>query len=86
MKKITKHCKVKDLVGKMFSHNEIISLWVNITPESDERIWRGEAWRIPEEYKNVVVKRIFSVIPETIWEAGTINILLADKAKCKSGR
>ncbi len=74
-------CKVQDLIDTIFSHNEIIALWVNATPDSKKLIWRGEAWRLPEEHKNKTVDRIFGVIPEFTPQSDTINILLAACSK-----
>lgn len=70
-------CKVGDLPDRIFSHNSIIALWVEIPKEHySQRLWRGMAWNIPEEYKELQFKRIFGSVPENIYEGDTINILV----------
>ena len=70
-------CKAGDLPDKLFSHNSIIAIWVEIPKEHcSQRLWRGMAWDIPEKYKEMPFKRIFGSIPESIYEADTINILV----------
>lgn len=69
-------CKVEDVVDKLFSHNEIISLWQEVKEETTyhKRIWYGMAWDIPEELKNCKFVKIFGTIPESIVHADIINI------------
>lgn len=70
-------CKVADLPDRIFSHNSIIAIWVEIPEEHcSQRLWRGMAWDIPEKYREMQFKRIFGNIPESIYEADTINVLV----------
>lgn len=70
-------CKVGDLPDRIFSHNAIISIWVDVPEEHyAQRLWRGMAWDIPEEYKEMPFKEIFGSIPESLCEADTINVLV----------
>ena len=69
--------KIKDWIDNIFSHNEIIALWETLYDDDlsyHSLIWRGEAWRLPEEYKSYEAINIFGTIPETIIKADTINI------------
>ena len=71
-----KQVSVNDVVDKLFSHNEIISLWREVKDEVSyhKRIWYGMAWDIPEELKNCKFVKIFGTIPESIVHADIINI------------
>ena len=70
-------CKVSDVIDKIFSHNQIVSLWYDATPEHPHyRIWKGMAWDIPEVYKACQFVDIFGTIPMTITEADTLNICI----------
>lgn len=74
-----KQVSVNDVVDKLFSHNEIISLWRKVKDEVSyrKRIWYGMAWDIPEELKNCKFVKIFGTIPESIAHADIINIEVA---------
>ena len=74
-----KQVSVNDVVDKLFSHNEIISLWRKVKDEVSyhKRIWYGMAWDIPEELKNCKFVKIFGTIPESIDHADIINIEVA---------
>jgi hypothetical protein len=76
-------CKVGDTVDKLFSHNEIIALWYDKPNDRDGSyfLWRGEAWRLPENYKPLRLLRFFGTVPERISEADTINILVTPYVK-----
>lgn len=67
---------ITDVVDKLFSHNEFISLWIeeknDITFHT--KIWSGMAWDIPDEFKSYKFVRIFGTVPESIVQADTINI------------
>ena len=67
---------VNDMVDKLFSHNELISLWRVVKEETSyrKRIWYGMAWDIPKELKNCKFVKIFGTIPESIAHADIINI------------
>lgn len=76
---------VNDAVDKLFSHNELISLW---TEEKEEisyhkRIWYGMAWDIPNELKKCKFVKIFGTIPQSIVHADLINIevVLSEEAE-----
>ena len=70
---------VNEAVDKLFSHNEIISLWREIKEETSyhELVWNGMAWDIPDELKNCKFVKIFGIIPESIIQADIINIEIA---------
>lgn len=74
-----KQVSVNDVVDKLFSHNEIISLWRKVKDEVSyrKRIWYGMVWDIPEELKNCKFVKIFGTIPESIAHADIINIEVA---------
>ena len=64
-------CKVGDLPDRVFSHNSIIAIWIDIPNEHySQRVWRGMAWDIPKQYSEMKFKKIFGTI------ADTINILV----------
>ena len=71
-------CKVGDVVDKLFSHNEIISLWVEVKEEIifKRLIWNGMAWNIPENLKQCNFEKIFGTIPQQITQADVINIVI----------
>lgn len=68
---------IESTVDKLFSHNEIISLWRKVKENGvscSKRIWYGMAWDIPEELKKCTFVKIFGTIPESIVHADIINI------------
>lgn len=67
---------VSDVVDKLFSHNETISLWREVKEETTyhKRIWYGMAWDIPDGLKECTFVKIFGTIPESIVHADIINI------------
>lgn len=67
--------KIIQLVDTVISHNEIIAIWCVETKQTSKLLWRGQAWKMPDEYKGLRFVRIFGAIPEKITEADTINIL-----------
>ena len=70
-------CKVGDLPDRVFSHNSIIAIWIDIPNEHySQRLWRGMAWDIPKQYSEMKFKKIFGTIAENISESDTINILV----------
>ena len=71
-------CKVGEAIDTLFSHNEIISLWYNMPNDKDHSflLWKGEAWNLPEKYKEQRVIKFKGIIPETISEADTLNMLI----------
>lgn len=69
-------CDIEDIIDKLFSHNERVSLWVNVKEEITyhQLIWSGMAWDIPEIFKSCYFVKIFGTIPEKITQADIINI------------
>lgn len=71
--------EIKSAIDTMFSHNEIIALWYE--SKTDDRgyrlIYRGEAWATPDEYLCLEMIKFFGCIPEHIYEADVINILVS---------
>lgn len=70
-------CKVKDLIDKVISHNEIVAIWErrkNKEGRYSVLLWRGMAWDIPKEYLDRTFLKIFGTVPESITEADTVNI------------
>lgn len=81
-----KQVSVNDVVDKLFSHNEIISLWREAKENGvscHKRIWYGMAWDIPEELKNCKFVKIFGTIPQSIVHADIINIEIALSAEAE---
>lgn len=79
-------CKIQDLVDVLIDHNEVIALWVDKDPWGEDdsnryyyKVWKGMAWNIPEHLKNSNVIKIFGCVPEEIFEADAINILIETK-------
>lgn len=70
-------CTVQSLVDVLFSHNELIALWVE-EPDGlhSKRIWKGEAWKLSEPHSQYDFVRIFGLIPDSITTADYINILV----------
>lgn len=69
-------CKVGYSVDKLFSHNEVIALWYDKPGDKDHSylLWRGEAWRLPDKYKDQRILKFKGIIPERISEADTLNL------------
>ena len=68
---------IENAVDKLFSHNEIISLWIRSKENGvsfRKRIWCGMAWNIPKELKSCKFVKIFGIIPESIVHADIVNI------------
>lgn len=67
---------VNDVVDKLFSHNELISLWREVKEDTTyhKRIWYGMAWDVPSELKGCKFVKVFGTIPESIAHADIINI------------
>ena len=78
--------RVKHLIDKIISHNEIIAIWETRSDAENGvyhyQLWRGMAWDLsnkrPDLYKSKFVK-IFGTIPESIIEADTINIEISNE-------
>ena len=69
--------KVRDIIGPIISHNEIVSIWEVVYEEANsyhQQLWHGMAHQIPKEYLIRPFSRIFGTIPESISKADTINI------------
>lgn len=69
-------CKIVDVVDVLFSHNEILALWVATKeePKGYLLVWSGMAWNIPENLKSYAFVKIFGCIPDNIMKADNINI------------
>lgn len=69
-------CDVEDIIDKLFSHNERVSLWVSVKEKITyhQLIYSGMAWDIPEVFKSCYFVKIFGTIPEKITQADIINI------------
>jgi len=79
--------KLKHAIDNLFSHNEIVALWIQTTEGSKYCFWRGMAWKLPQKYINCKISKIFGTVPLSITEADTINILVKHKPiepKCKN--
>lgn len=69
-------CKVGNIIDTIISHNAVVAIWVDEDNHTSKRLWQGMGWAIPQEYKKLTFKRIFGAVPESIYEADTINILV----------
>lgn len=69
-------CKVKDLVDKIFSHNDIIGIWIkdDKDPHYTDLYWKGEAWKLPEVFGNLEFIAISGYVVDDITDSDTINI------------
>lgn len=77
-------CKLEYMIDDIFSHNEIVALWVNEPGKHLHlRVWRGMAWDIPKALKECEFVNIFGVVPETIDKADTINICIKLSAEAE---
>lgn len=74
---------VKSLVDLIFSHNEIVAIWEKEDSHHDKLVWKGMGWEIPIQYEKAMVDRIFGCIPESIFDADTINIRLKSNEEDK---
>ncbi|MBP3342290.1 MAG: hypothetical protein J6K99_07170 [Peptococcaceae bacterium] len=70
-----------DAIGNIFSHNEIIAIWEKEDEHHDVIVWRGMAWQLPDEYKNIEKWQIVGVIADKITESDQINININDAVK-----
>lgn len=71
-------CRVGDMVDVLFSHNAVVHLWCVDPAEEDysTSLWRGMAWDIPQKYKEMKFEKFFGTVPEHLYEADAINILV----------
>lgn len=72
--------KLKDAVDVIFSHNEVLELWVpdKEDPHYSNLICRCMAHAIPEEYVDSENWKIFGTAKENPWNNDSINIRLYD--------
>lgn len=73
---ITWPMKIVDATDLLFSHNSSIALWYNSSSEGRVRIWFGEAWTLPDEYKELSILKFFGTVAEEIWTSDFINIIV----------
>lgn len=81
-------CKVGDMVDTVFSHNESIALWEEHKDEEGRPaylIWAGMAHELQERYREAECIRIFGLIPESVWYADRLNILVKVAALAEKG-
>lgn len=60
----------------LFSHNETVALWYSSPNDGTVRLWRGEAWAIPDEYNDLFIMKFFGAVADNIWESNAINIIV----------
>lgn len=70
---------IRNAIDTIFSHNEIIAIWKTGVDHYYYLLWRGEAWRIPDKYKNVTEWKIFGTVAESIYTSDTINIAISER-------
>lgn len=70
--------KLVDAIDNVFSHNEVLSIWMKVDEHDSTLMWGGMAWDLPEQYKLVDKWRIFGLIPDSIMYADAINIRILD--------
>lgn len=78
--------QVIDAVDNLFSHNEVIALWVEDFENTGghKLIWKGMAWALPDEFKHYILNKFLGIIPESISEADTLNIeVIAASEPCE---
>ena len=68
--------KIKDSIDLLFSHNDIIALWYSSSNEGLVRIWRGEAWSLPDEYNDIRILKFTGIAADVIWESDAINLIV----------
>ena len=70
-------CKLGDIIDKIISHNETVTLMFETEVCSFrglQHFWHGTAWTIPKEYLELPFVKIHGVVPDKITEADTIWI------------
>lgn len=70
-------CKLGDIIDRVISHNEIVTLMFETEVNSFrclQHFWTGMAWNIPKEYLELPFVKIHGVVPDKITEADTIWI------------
>ena len=70
-------CRLGDIIGKIISHNEVVTLMFETEVSSFrglQNFWHGMAWNIPKEYLELPFVKIHGVVPDKITEADTIWI------------
>lgn len=67
-------------IDTIFGHNELIKVWGPSVDNYSDLLWKGEAWRAPEEIKMLPIKSISGIIPENITEGDYINLNVCDNA------
>lgn len=78
--------KIREAIDYIFSHNEIVALW-EINPADahySNRIWKGMAWEIPDNFLDCENWKIFGTIPNSIVEADVLNIRIGNDIVKKS--
>lgn len=68
--------KLDEAIDVLFSHNSVIALWYSPANEGTVRLWRGEAWALPDEYRNLLIMEFFGAVADTVLESDTINMMV----------
>ena len=77
-------CKLCDIIGRIISHNEVVTLMFETEICSFrglKHFWHGMAWNIPKEYLELPFVKIHGVVPDKITEADTIWIEVRKEAE-----
>ena len=77
-------CKLGDIIGRIISHNETVTLMFETEVCSFrglQHFWHGMAWNIPKEYLELPFVKIHGVVPDKITEADTIWIEVRKEAE-----
>lgn len=73
---ITFPAKLDKAIDVLFSHNSVIALWYSSADEGNVRLWHGEAWALPDEYRNLIITEFFGAVADTVLESDTINMMV----------
>lgn len=77
-------CRLGDIIDKIISHNENVTLMFETEVSSFrclQHFWHGMAWNIPKEYLELPFVKIHGVVPDKITEADTIWIEVRKEAE-----
>lgn len=82
---LTVPCEVGTAINKLFSQDEIIALWCvnSINKQQSYLLWHGVAKTIPEKYAKRQLLFFKGVLPESRFDAVTLNLQVASDTTCE---
>lgn len=60
-------CKLTDAIGKLFPKGDVIGLECELSDGCLHRVWEGEAWKLPDKYRDYELVRFGGFFPN-VWQ------------------